>query len=294
MSASPSLAELQRWMRWALTHPLGVGRAAAGESRAGLPDRFREPPARALPALAGDPTASRTVLDRLSVHGDGYLSRLHGTLQLEYPRLAAALGEGGFRALVAAHLLRSPPTSPSLADLGEGLAETLRAQPASARAPWLVDLAALERATAEVWLSDTVDWAQVHLTLSSTTRLVPVDWDITDWPPEGPPPASAEGWLVVWRVGPSTGIEWIPLVPGQLLGQLARGVALGEACALAGTLGMGTEDVAAAFAHWRARGWLARGSRAPAGPGGRTESSGPARGCVTQEGVLDTLWAPTR
>ena len=40
MSASPSLAELQRWMRWALTHPLGVGRATAGEGSAVCPTVF--------------------------------------------------------------------------------------------------------------------------------------------------------------------------------------------------------------------------------------------------------------
>lgn len=267
MSASPSLAELQRSMRWALTHPLGVGRATAGEGLGGLPDRFLLPPSPALDALAGDPVAGRTVLDRLSVHGGGYFSRLHGTLQLEYPRLAAFLGEGTFRALVAAHLLLRPSTSPSLANLGEGLAETLREQPASARAPWLVDIAVLERAVAEVWLSDAVEvsdwlepeegWDELHLTLSSTTRLIPVGWDIADWTPEDPPPARGEAWLAVWRVEASTGIESIPPVYGQLLVRFARGVALGETCALAGTLGMSADDVAAAFAHWRARGWLA-------------------------------------
>jgi hypothetical protein len=125
MSPSPSLAELQRWMRWALTHPLGVTRVVAGEQLAGLPERFAEPPARALAAVAGQQVAGRTAVERLSVHASGYFGRLHGTLEIEFPRLAAALGEGPFRSLVAAHLLRRPSTGPSLADLGKGLAETL-------------------------------------------------------------------------------------------------------------------------------------------------------------------------
>jgi hypothetical protein len=273
MSASPSLGDLQRWMRWALTHPLGVGRAIAGHSSPGLPDRFLVPSSSALAAIAADPTPGRTALDRLSVHGAGYFTRLHGTLRLEYPRLAAALGEEDFGALVAAHLLPRPSTSPSLADLGEGLPATLRAHPASADAPWLVDLAAIERAAAEVWLSDAGksgawmdaedDWSQLRLALAASARLVRVGWDVVDWAHDGAPPVPRVGLLVVWRVEASTGIEWLATGPGQLLEELARGVPLAEACAVAEALRMSAEDVTAAFAHWGARGWLARTPRDP-------------------------------
>lgn len=273
MSASPSLGDLQRWMRWALTHPLGVGRAIAGESSPGLPDRFLAPSPSALAAIAADPTPGRTALDRLSVHGDGYFSRLHGTLRLEYPRLAAALGEEDFGALIAAHLLPRPSTSPSLADLGEGLAETLRAHPASANAPWLVDLAAVERASAEVWLSDAAmggawmdaeeDWSRLRLALAATARLVRVGWDVVDWAQDGAPPVPRAGVLVVWRVEASIGIEWLPPGPGRLLEELARGAPLAEACAVAEALRMSPEDVTAAFAHWGGRGWLRRAPRDP-------------------------------
>jgi hypothetical protein len=266
MSASPSLVDLQRWMRWALTHPLGVGRAIAGHSLPGLPDRFVAPSSSALAALAADPTPGRTALDRLSVHGAGYFSRLHGALRLEYPRLAAALGEEDFGALVAAHLLPRPSTSPSLADLGEGLDATLRAHPAGAAAPWLVDLAAVERASAEVWLSDAgtagawmsdeKDWSELRLTLAATARLVRVGWDVVDWAQDGTPPVARAGLLVVWRVEASTGMEWLAPGPDQLLQELTRGVPLGEACALAEALRMSAEDVTAAFAHWTGRGWL--------------------------------------
>ncbi len=266
MSASPSLGDLQRWMRWALTHPLGVGRAIAGHSLPGLPDRFLAPSSSALASIAADPTPGLTALDRLSVHGAGYFTRLHGTLRLEYPRLAAALGVEDFGALVATHLLPRPSTSPSLADLGEGLAATLRAHPASAEAPWLVDLAAVERASAEVWLSDRgmagpwmdadKDWSQLRLALAATARLVRVGWDVVDWAQDGAPPVPRAGVLVLWRVEASTGIEWLTPGPGQLLEELTRGVPLAEACAVAEALRMSPEDVTAAFAHWAGRGWL--------------------------------------
>lgn len=269
MHPSPSLAELQRWMRWALTHPLGVARATAGERLPGLPERFERPSTDALATIAGDARSGRTSEERLSVYGSGYFSRLHGTLQHEYPRLEAALGTAPFRELVATHLLEHPSSSPSLADLGEGLADTLGAHPAGSEAPWLVDLASLERATAEVWLSDagtaagwtlsgTEDWEQVRLALTPATRLLRLGWDVAAWAPEHGPPARKPGWLVLWRVEASTGAEWMEDGPGRVLEALDRGAPLGEACELAGSIGLGAEDVTAAFAHWGARGWLTR------------------------------------
>lgn len=265
---SPSLAELQRWMRWALTHPLGVLGAVAGASSAGLPARFAEPAGAGLAVIAADAAPGRTAVDRLSVYGGGYFTRLHGALALEFPRLAAALGDDGFRALVAEHLLRTPSTSPSLADLGEDLAGTLRSHPGAALAPWLVDLARLERAEAEVWLSDAEpaapwtdaaeDWSLVRLGLAPTARLVRVAWDVVDRDPVSAPPSARTGVVVVWRVEASIGVEWIDSAPGRLLEELARGLPLGDACAIAASLGLSAAEVTAAFARWSGRGWLVR------------------------------------
>jgi len=270
MRSSPSLADLQRWMRWVLTHPLGAHRATGGEHLPGLPERFAEPEGRALASIAGDLVAGRGVVERLSVYSSGYFSRLLGALELEYPRLAAALGPEEFRSLVAAHLLRAPSRSPSLADLGEDLAGTLRACPAGIERPWLVDLAAFERAMAEVWLSgpsephawtmeDTEDPGALHLALSAAVRLVQLSWDVVDWLPERDSPTRRQGRLVVWRVEASTGVEWLEPAPGEILDALSRGPPLGELCERAASLGMSPEDVGTAFAHWTGRGWVGRG-----------------------------------
>jgi len=271
MQSSPSLADLQRWMRWVLTNPLGADRATGGEQLPGLPERFVEPEARALACIAGDPVHGRGVVDRLSVYASGYFSRLHEALELEYPRLAAALGAEEFRDLVAAHLLSAPSSSPSLADLGEDLAGTLRACPAGTRWPWLVDLAALERATAEVWLSgpsgprggltlgEGEDPGLLRLAFSALARLVRMSWDVVDWRPEQALPAPRQGRLVVWRVEATTGVEWLDHAPGEVLDALSRGAHLGELCELAATLGMSSEHVGTAFGHWAERGWVGRG-----------------------------------
>jgi len=280
VSPSPSLAELQRWMRWALTHPLGTAVLAGGTQPAGLPDRFGRPSSDVLPAIAADPVEGRTALDRLSVYSAGYFGRLHGALRLEYPRLAAALGCDGFRELVAAHLLRRPSSSPSLADLGEALEQTLRVQPGAVDSPWLVDLARVERAATEVWLSGAdapapparaanEDWAGLRLALAPAARLLRLEWDVADWMPDGAPPPRRSGWLVLWRVEGSTAVEWIDERSGAVLEALGQGSLLEEACALAGTLGMGLEEVTRDFGHWAAWGWLSLGEKFPGPPGWR-------------------------
>jgi hypothetical protein len=254
-------------MRWALTHPLGVSAATAGRTLADLPGRFEAPAKDALSAVAGDSARGRTALDRLAVYGGGYFQRLHGTLELEFPRLAEALGVAAFRELAASHLLRCPPSHPSLADLGESLTETLRIHPASVEAPWLVDVARIERATAEVWLSDVSatppwtlsaedDWEQVRLSLASGARLLRLAWDVGEWKPEQGTPPRRESWLLIWRVDASTVMESLDSRPGAVLEALGHGMPLGSACALAGSLGMSAEEVTQAFAHWTACGWL--------------------------------------
>ena len=278
MQSSPSLADLQRWMRWALTHPLGTHRATGGEQLPGLPQRFVEPDAPALPTIAGDPVPGRGAVERLSVYASGYFSRLHGTLELEYPRVAAALGTDEFRLLVAAHLLRAPSRSPSLADLGEDLAGTLRVHPAGKELPWLVDLAALERAIAEVWLSGQSRpgrWAlekdedpgSISLALSPVVRLVSVSWDVTEWRPEVGLPSRRPGPLAVWRAEASTGVEWLEEAPGAVLASMGPGASVVELCERAGALGMSSDQVTRAFGHWAERGWIVRQGSGVRGPG---------------------------
>jgi hypothetical protein len=254
-------------MRRALTHPLGVDRALSDERAPDLPARFTELPARPLEdALAGDALAGRTARDRLSIHAGGYFSRLHGALEIEYPRLAAALGAGNFRALVAAHLLRHPSTSPSLADLGAGLAATL--EDARLGEPWCVDLALLERALAEVWLADAGpfpalalppghDWAEVRLEPSPALRLLQLAWDVGAWEPGAPAPPPLEHALVAWRAAASTGVDRLGYGPASLLRALLQGRTLGDACAVAEAAGLDAEAMTSLFSQWTGHGWFA-------------------------------------
>ena len=267
MDRSPSLAELQRWTRWALTHPHGVDRALSGRPAPGLPDRFSEQPGSALGLLVGDEVPGRTARDRLAVYSGGYFGRLHGALAIEYPRLEAVLGAEAFRALVAAHLLRRPSRSASLADLGADLPATLR--DSGLGEPWCVDLAEVERALAEVWLSDAGpfpipspppgrDWEDVRLALSPALRLLRLAWDVADWEPGDPSAVPHEHSVAVWRAEGSTGVERLEAGPASVLQALAEGRTLGEACAVAAASGVDAGTIGPAFTEWAGRGWFSR------------------------------------
>src|SRR5262249_3275433 len=157
-----------------------------------------------------------------------------------------------FRELVGHHLLARPSASPSLADLGQGLAETLAGLPMSTELPWSVDLARLERLQLEVWLTEAgdpgdlqlpadADWAAVRLPLSPTVRLLRTDWTVDLWLEDRAPPRNEARWLAVWRTAASKGVLPIERSAQQTLQALAGGETLGEACARAEEEGVAPE-----------------------------------------------------
>jgi hypothetical protein len=130
-----------------------------------------------------------------------------------------------------------------------------------------VDLARLERALGEVWLSDSgptsalapppgSDWERLRLGLSPTLRLLRLEFDVADWEPGAPPAVPRVHSLVVWRAGGSTGLERLEPGPAILLHALADGRALGDACGIAAASGVDAETVSGAFSEWAGRGWF--------------------------------------
>lgn len=269
MLPGPSLGELQRWMRWVITHPAGVTRAMLGVGLPALPPRFEEPSPRLLPLVRGEPGTLTSPEARLSIYANGYFSRLHEALQADFPGLEEAIGPDRFRELVAVHLLAHPSTSPSLADLGEGLPETLAGLPAGAELPWTVDLARLERTVAELWLtksgpavvlrpSETIDWAAVRLKLAPTLRLLETAWTVDLWRESRAPLRREVRRLAVWRQEATNVIEPLGLDSWATLQALAAGRTLDEACAVAEAHGTSPSLLLAAFARWVQRGWIAQ------------------------------------
>jgi len=254
-------------MRWAITHPAGVDRALGQSPLPDLPARFQEPAPRRLDVVDGDARLGPEL--RLSVYSSGYFDRLLAALEADHPALLEALGRERFRELVGHHLLARPSTSPSLADLGQGLDGTLEGLEVAAELPWTVDLARVERSQVEVWLTEAggptelhlpadADWAGVHLRLSPTLRLLRTQWSVDRWLEDRTPPRSEVRWLAIWRTAASKGVVALEAAGWATLHSLASGASLGEACARAEEEGAAPDALLEEFARWVQRGWIAQ------------------------------------
>jgi hypothetical protein len=162
---APDLAQIQRWMQTAITHPAGV------EEGVNSPEARRHVDVG--PAEAGRVlTRSRalTPLERLAVYGSAYYARLLECLREEFPVLTHALGEELFDAFVVGYLQRYPSRSYTLFQLGTEfpryLAETRPDGSGGEGLPadwpdFLIDLATLELTFNEVFDGPGVEGEQL-------------------------------------------------------------------------------------------------------------------------------------
>lgn len=143
----PELPRLERWMQAVIVHPAGVETAvrarsatrhmkAAEARRAILPSKTMQP------------------LERLAVYQEMYPLRMHDALAADYPGLAAFLGHERFFDFVLAYVAVHPSRSYTFARLGDHVPEFLRKSRRFSPAPFLYDLARLERAVTEVFEID--------------------------------------------------------------------------------------------------------------------------------------------
>jgi hypothetical protein len=175
----PELPRLERWMQAVIVHPLAVENAVRARSatrhmtvaearRAILPSKTMEP------------------LERLAVYQGMYPLRMLDALAADYPGLAAFLGHARFSDFVLAYVAVHPSRSYTFARLGEHVPEFLRKTRRFSPAPFLCDLARLERAVTEVFEVDeeglgrpprplrhvAEDWESRHIATPPTLRLL--------------------------------------------------------------------------------------------------------------------------
>lgn len=181
MSETRPLDELQRWFQTAVTHP--------GELSAVAPD---------LDAVVTD-SSQQSAEARLAIYARSYWARLLECLREEHPVVRAAVGDEAFDALAVGYLQEHPPSSYTLAQLGERFATYLSAnRPDDDFSHAVVELAALERNINEVFdlaggetlgFLTSADLAAVspenrgelRLAPLPTFRLLAFDYDVNDW-----------------------------------------------------------------------------------------------------------------
>jgi len=135
------LKQLQSILYRLITAASGVAEGLAAEDRM---------PAGGLDAVVlGDDRLSAE--DRVDIYANMYFYRLLDVLKEDFPATLRVLGDDNFHNLATGYLLEYPPTEPSVMYCGRHLAAFLRNHPLRKDAPYIADLAALERSVVEVF-----------------------------------------------------------------------------------------------------------------------------------------------
>jgi hypothetical protein len=179
-----NLKELQSLLYRLITAPSGVAEGLAAERALG---------AGGLDAIVlGDDRLSAEA--RVDIYANMYFYRIRDGLKEDFPATLAVLGGDDFHNLITGYLLEYPPTDPSLYYCGRYLADYLRDHPLREGAPFVADLAQLERAVVEVFHGPDApalepgalraiapdDWPALRFKLHPSAKLLALDWRVTD------------------------------------------------------------------------------------------------------------------
>ncbi|MDD4933739.1 MAG: DNA-binding domain-containing protein [Methylacidiphilaceae bacterium] len=277
------LRELQRLFLSCITRPPGP------EDRAQAKDDRRDEMA-SLASRLFRPSTKQSPFDRLEIYHRQYWLRLREALSEDFPGLETLLGSERFHGLLQAYLLRYPPTSPMLRDLGSRLPRFLREEP-DRTAPYprrlVLDLARFE------WAKIVAFYAPEHplprkeegttpetsLFLQPHVLLLDLRYPVERWTPESrSPSAPAEGApaglpplpksgqapippdprrIVLHRQGQTVYHKILPREAFFLLRSFAKGSSLLQACARTGEKfpDLPPDRYREWFQEWASLGW---------------------------------------
>ena len=266
---------LFRAMRIAV-HSTRIMMRAALESAADIPPLRSDHAARA----GGDAPVRRA---RVAAYRNKSLAALVDILRGAYRVTARILGEAGFDAAALAFARRHPPADPAPIGYGRGFADFLAEQlPPFAHAPYLADVATLERLWTEAELADDAPaleladlthedkavWTIRRLPLHPATRFIWLSTPaVTVWQAHQDgleaiaPERRPEGALVTRRTN-RVGLQPIDRPEHRMLYGLRLGEGVREAAAAAAIL-YPQADTAAVFAKLVGSGAFARSSFEP-------------------------------
>lgn len=178
------LKELQSLLYRLITAVNGVAQGLAAERELGAAELDT--------IVLGDDRLSAEA--RVDIYANMYFYRIRDALKEDFPATLAVLGDANFHNLVTGYLLEYPPTQPSISQCGSHLAEYLRRHPLREGAPFIADLATLERASVEVFLGpdapamepDTLraiapeDWPAMKLRIHPSAQILALDWRVSE------------------------------------------------------------------------------------------------------------------
>ncbi|HUY27627.1 MAG TPA: DNA-binding domain-containing protein [Candidatus Binataceae bacterium] len=271
----PELKRIQELLYRLITAPGGAAEGLAAER--GLPRGGLGA------VIGGDDRLS--AVERVDIYANMYFYRLLDVLRHDYPATAAALGEANFHNLITGYLIDYPPSEPSVFWAGCHLAEYLRGDPLGVRYPFAADLAALERATVEVFCArDTpaldaaamratpsARWPALRMRAVAALGVLDTDWRV------GPAlrrfqttrkwkaPEAGHGRILVWRRGARVFSRELAPPEARAIAKLKRGASFAQICAAAavssasrGSAGEPAAALNAMLARWLADAIVAR------------------------------------
>ena len=248
------LKELQSLLYRLITAVSGVAEGLAAEHDLG---------AGGLDAIVlGDDRLSSEA--RVDIYANMYFYRILDSLKEDFPATLAVLGDENFNNLVTGYLLEHPPTDPSITQSGSHLANYLRDHRMREDAPFIADLAKLERATVEVFLGPNAptldpdalravaveDWPAMKLTLHPSAQILALDWQVSgllraveDHRPWNPAEQGAIK-VLVWRANARVFHRDLDPTEANALGAAAHSATFAEICDIVATTAADQDPVA--------------------------------------------------
>jgi hypothetical protein len=267
-----NLKELQSLLYRLIAAPSGVAEGLAAEHELG---------AGGLDAIVlGDDRLSAEA--RVDIYANMYFYRILDALKEDFPATRAVLGDDNFHNLVTGYLIEHPPTEPSLYYCGRYLAEYLRDHPLRERAPFVADLAALERAIVEVFQGRDAtalkpealrtiapeDWPAMKLKIQPAAKTLALEWRVSELvraveeDKQWQPVERGEGKVLVWRRDTRVFHRELEQIEADALDADLRGATFAEVCDVVANHADIEDPVAEMnrmLARWLSDGLLARG-----------------------------------
>lgn len=269
---TPPMETVQRWMQALIEHP-GTDEEAwgSGEARVALSDGDAEGAVRSSGALGAR--------ERVAIYRRMFRLRMTESMRIDYPGVAAALGNEEFdRRVLREYVRRYPSTSYTLDHLGRHFPEYLAASDLPQR-EFLADLARFEltvTAVAEAGESPRLTeeriaavpaerWTEVKLVPADAFRLTRHSYDVGSYLDAVeeerplPEPRKHDVRIAVCRLEGRTGWRTLEEGEGELLHLLAAGMPVGAALErFAGERNVRPEGTGDALFRWFER-WTAGG-----------------------------------
>lgn len=212
------------------------------------------------------------VPERLHVYAGGYPARLQEALAENFPAIAHLVGAGAFSELARRFAAQIPLVSYNLNDAGAPFPDFLRADPLTARLPFLPDVARLEREVTRAFhapedpASDPAElagwgleeWAVAVVRFQPSVAVVASEWPIREiWECRETPIEEIDidlrnrpDRVLVRREGFTVVCESLDEAQGDTLAALLEGHTLGEVTAALREHADLADSISAWFARW--------------------------------------------